>query len=166
MRAGRPPRFGKQPHEGGDALDWQKAIQAVRDARKAHKAWVERAEALVRGLPLEKEQVPVLPTDCELGKWYYGEGQELQDLESFRALEPVHDELHHIYMEIFRLLFGEPEISLLDRWLGREREVKERQRRQAEALLPRLRARSETIVHLLTQLEVDIRLRAMRAKTR
>lgn len=146
----------------GVDMDWQRAIEEVRRAKKAHKEWVARAEALVRGLPLAREQVPVLPTECEFGKWYYGEGQELQDLEAFQALEPVHDELHRIYMDIFRLLFGEPRVGLLDRWLGRAHEIREQQRRQAEALLPRLRMRSEAIVRLLSQLEVDIRLRAMR----
>ncbi len=147
-------------------MDWQRAIQEIRNAKKAHKAWVARAEALVEGLPVSKEQIPVLPTECEFGKWYYGEGQELQGIEAFQKLEAVHDELHRIYMEIFKLIFGEPDLSLLDRLLGREPEIKEEQRKKAEALLPRLRARSGAIMGLLSQLEVEVKLRAMRAQKR
>jgi len=47
-------------------------ISKVHNARAAHKAWVARAEALVAGMPLEKEQVPMLPTECIFGQWYYG----------------------------------------------------------------------------------------------
>ena len=38
-------------------------LEKIRNARSAHKAWVAKAEALVAGIPLEKEQVPLLPTD-------------------------------------------------------------------------------------------------------
>lgn len=138
-------------------------ISRIQSARAAHKAWVARAEGLVAGLPLEKEQVPVLPTDCIFGQWYYGPGQMLRRLPAYKALERPHDELHKTYMKIFQLLFDEPDIPALSRLFGQAGRARKERRRQAEALLPVLRQQSEEVCALLDTLEDQV-IRAVRAK--
>jgi len=139
----------------------QQMIEQIRAAKRSHKAWVQRAEALVRGIAVEKEHIPLFSTDCEFGKWYYGAGQALRSLDSFRAIEPVHDELHRIYMDIFRLLFEEEteDPSWLDRLLGRSAKKKEENLKKARELLLPLQAASEEIVSLLDRLERDLQRR-------
>ncbi len=139
-------------------------ISRLHNARAAHKAWVARAEALVAGMPLDKEQVPVLPTDCIFGQWYYGSGQMLRRLPAYAALEKPHDELHKTYMQIFKLLYDEPDVSAIGRLFGRARKLKAEQMRRAEKLLPRLRAQSEELCGILETLEDQVMRAASKKK--
>lgn len=128
-------------------------VTQIRNARSAHKAWVARAEALVAGIPLEKEQVPLLPTDCVFGKWYYGDGHALRKLPAYKLIEKPHDQLHKTYMEIFQCLFNEPDIGAWGRLLGKDKKLKAEQVEQAKALLPKLRKLSDVVCDTLEQLE-------------
>lgn len=69
-------------------------LKTVRSARRTHIRWAMKADALIHGIPLEKEQVPVNGTECSFGKWFYGEGQSLSALPSYKALEKPHFDLH------------------------------------------------------------------------
>jgi len=133
-------------------------MRAITSARAAHLRWVARAEALVAGLPLDKEQVPVLPTDCQFGSWYYDQGQVLKKLPSYQALETPHNMLHRLYMDIFRMLFGEDGRSMLGKLFGSQRSYREKQLEGAAKLLPNLRAQSELLLKGLDMLEQDLTL--------
>ncbi len=131
-------------------------VANLHNARAAHKAWVRRAEGLVAGLPLEKDQVPMLSTDCMFGKWYYGSGQRLRKLPAYKALEKPHDQLHQTYMQIFKLLFDEPDVSALGRLFGKAKKAKAAQLKQAENLIPHLRALSDEVCDILENLETQV----------
>jgi len=137
-------------------------IAQLQNARAAHKAWVARAEALVAGMPLEKELVPVLPTDCIFGQWYYGSGQMLRRLPAYKALEKPHDTLHRTYMEIFKLLYTEPEVSALGKMFGKAKKLKAEQQQQAEKLIQPLHYLSEEVCDILETLEQQVREAAKR----
>lgn len=131
-------------------------LERLRSARAAHKAWVSRAEALIEGIPLEQNQVPMFPTDCAFGKWYYGDGQLLNRLPAFKELEKPHEELHKVYMRIFKLLFDEPDISAVGRLFGQARRAKAKQVEEAAALIPQLRTLSDEMTIMLEQLEIRL----------
>ncbi|MDX8387384.1 MAG: CZB domain-containing protein [Ghiorsea sp.] len=131
-------------------------LEQLRNARSAHKAWVARAEGLVLGMPLEKEQVPILPTDCNFGKWYYGSGQLLRKLPAYYRIEKVHDELHRTYMQIFKLLYDEPDVSAIGKFFGRVKKAKAAQLKKAEGLLVKLRGISDEVCALLETLEIQV----------
>jgi len=139
-------------------------VSQLHNARAAHKAWVARAEALVAGMPLEKEQVPLLPTDCIFGKWYYGSGQMLRRLPAYKALEKPHDKLHQTYMKIFRLLFDEPDVSALGRLFGQTKKAKAAQIKQAELLISTLRGLSDEVCDILETLETQVMNAAQKQK--
>ena len=132
-------------------------IDHVRAARSAHIQWRARAQAMVSGLPLNESQVPVAYTDCKFGKWYYGEGQSLSQLESFKGIEEPHEQLHLVYMKIFHLLYGESEQSLFARLFGSAKKHAADALVQAERILPQLVAISETLLVAIDVLERDIR---------
>lgn len=81
-------------------------LQQLYAAKKSHLKWVQNAKHLISGLILDQEKVPLQPTHCKFGQWYYGEGQEINDLEEFRVIETIHIELHTMYEEIFNILFS------------------------------------------------------------
>ncbi|MGD2082920.1 MAG: CZB domain-containing protein [Chromatiales bacterium] len=133
------------------------ALEMLSHARSAHLQWRARAQALVAGVPLEKEQVPVAYTDCKFGRWYYGVGQRLSSLESFKAIEEPHQSLHLIYMRIFKELFGEDDRSGLAKLFGSGKRRKAQHTAQAEQILPQLVAISQTLLETVDALEKDIR---------
>ena len=137
----------------------------IRNARGAHKAWVAKAEALVAGIPLEKDQVPLLPTDCIFGKWYYGEGHVLRKLPAYKKLEKPHDKLHKTYMQIFKLLFDEPDTGALGRLFGKAKKLKAEQVHQAKELLPTLIELSDTVCDTLEELEEQLETAAKKQRS-
>ena len=133
------------------------ALEMVRAARSAHIQWRARAQALAAGLPVEKEQVPVLHTDCKFGKWYYGPGQELRFLESYRAVEDPHEQLHGVYMKLFGLLFVEASPSMFSKFFGSRRKQDAKRQAEAEEIVRHLISISRTLLEAIEWLEKDLK---------
>ncbi|MCG6862734.1 MAG: CZB domain-containing protein [Chromatiaceae bacterium] len=138
-------------------MEKRDALSMLQTAKSAHVQWRARAQALVAGIPLEKEQVPVAYTDCKFGKWYYGLGQQLSVLDTYRAIEEPHQQLHLLYMKIFKHLFGEDERSVLKKMFGSKRKHRAASLAEAQSLLPQLVNISETLLEAVDILENQIR---------
>lgn len=131
----------------------QETIHKLRKARQSHKRWVSYASALIEGIPVDKEQVPVNFTDCQFGQWYYDEGQQLSDIPEFRDIEKTHEQLHNVYMQIFKLLFVEQKTSLFSKLIGKASKINEANKTQARKLFKTLETSSDQIVEKLRTLE-------------
>ncbi|WP_339136907.1 MAG: CZB domain-containing protein [Candidatus Electrothrix sp. GW3-4] len=135
-------------------MDKNEVITTLRDAARNHKKWVADARALIEGVPLEKDKVPVNPTECEFGNWYYTVGQTLNEIPGFKEIEESHNKLHKTYMEIFSILFGENEPSFFSKLLGRSRKkMLAEQREQAMNKYNILEEQSKTVISQLLQVE-------------
>ncbi|MDU9049488.1 MAG: CZB domain-containing protein [Candidatus Electrothrix sp. Rat3] len=135
-------------------MDKKEAVKTLRDAVISHKKWVANAHALIEGVPLEKDKVPVNPTECEFGRWYYTVGQNLNELPGFKDIEEAHDNLHNTYMEIFSILFGEGrEPSFFSKLFGRSHKVITEKREEAMAKYYILEEQSKVIIAQLGQIE-------------
>jgi hypothetical protein len=137
-------------------------LEKLNDARLAHLRWVARAEGLLAGLPLDKEQVPVMQTDCEFGRWYYGPGHVLNSMSAYRSLQEPHELLHKTYMQIFNLLYGEDERSMLGKLFGSAKKHKAQHLEEARKLLPSLKGQSEVLLKNIEILEKEIQTMAKR----
>lgn len=133
-------------------------ILTIRNAKAAHKRWVENARSLIEGLPLDKSQVPINSTDCQFGQWYYGEGQSFKPLPSYRDIETHHDGLHKTYREIFVLLFSEEDAkpSMLSRLFGTAQKSSKERQEAAKSKFNVLEQQSVTIAKKLDDLEAMI----------
>lgn len=130
-------------------------LNNLRSAKAAHLRWKAHAKAMVEGLPLEEGQIPMIHTDCAFGKWYYGAGQSLSTLHSYASLDEPHEQLHTVYMKIFKLLFGEQEKSMFGKLFGsRAKQVKNQA--DAETLMARLASISSDMVEKLNRLEKEV----------
>ncbi len=134
----------------------QDIIWKLRDARKSHKRWVNYALALIQGIPVEKDQVPVIATDCAFGQWYYGMAQSLKKLPSFEAIEEPHTQLHDIYIEIFNLLFGQKKSGFFSKLLGKSARIDEQNRKLAMEKYKQLDRLSREIIQRLEALEKEV----------
>ncbi len=139
-------------------MNKQDVIWKLREARASHKRWVSYALALIQGIPVEKDQVPVIATDCAFGQWYYGMAQSLKSLPSFNAIEEPHTRLHDIYIEIFKLLFTEKEkkAGFFDKLLGKRAKIDEQNRKLAMEKYKQLDQLSREIITRLETLEEEI----------
>ncbi len=76
----------------------------IEKAKIAHNMWKLKLLKFVEGeLEMDPSEL-VDHTQCYLGKWYYSQGkQACGHLESFKAIEPPHIELHKLAREIYQL---------------------------------------------------------------
>ncbi len=80
----------------------QDFINELNAAKSAHVKWHAYAQALAMGVESGVEKLPQLYTDCDFGNWYYGAGHFLNFMPEFNAIEPVHEKLHKLYMQIYQ----------------------------------------------------------------
>jgi hypothetical protein len=140
--------------KGEKSMNRNDVIVTLREAARAHKQWVTDALALIQGVPLDKEKVPVNSTECSFGKWYYGDGQNLRELQGFKEIEDSHDKLHRIYMEIFAIIFGEVQgPSFFNRLFGLSHKIAAANREAAMEKFHLLEQHSDTILKQLLFLE-------------
>ena len=76
----------------------------IEKAKVAHNMWKLKLLKFLEGdLEMDPSEL-VDHTQCYLGKWYYSQGKEhCGHLDSFRAIEPPHIELHRLAREIYEL---------------------------------------------------------------
>ncbi|WP_417910606.1 CZB domain-containing protein [Candidatus Electronema sp. PJ] len=129
-------------------------VSALQNAVRTHKQWVINALALIEGVPLDQDKVPVKATECAFGKWYYGEGQKLKKASGFKEIEELHARLHTTYMEIVALLFGEEKRAAGSTGLpGLAPEITAENRAAAMAKYHLLQEQSELIIKQLERVQ-------------
>lgn len=138
-------------------MDRETLLQQLRAAKSAHIQWRARAQALVSGLALDETSVPVLHTDCKFGKWYYGQGQTLNHIPAYRAIDEIHERLHLTYMTIFKTLFGDDDRSKLSKLFGSSKKHDEAKLKKAASLLPELVEISKEMLFTIETLENQVR---------
>lgn len=138
-------------------MNKKEVLSQLRLAKSAHIQWRAYAQALIAGIPVEKDHVPVIHTNCKFGKWYYGPGQELSSLSSYGAIETPHEMLHQIYIKIFKLLFVADDRSIFKKIFGSKRLANKRNQEEAEALMQKLLSVSGTLLEAINLLELEIK---------
>ncbi len=141
-------------------------VAHLHDAKKAHVKWIQRAKALIEGLPVEKEAIPVDCTECKFGEWFYGDGQNLNAIPSMDCLhdiETLHFKLHDIYMKIFKVYFGDLNRSFFSKLFHFKQKVSEHDKEIAREYYDQLLEVSHNLLEVIDRLER--RLHAMSANT-
>jgi hypothetical protein len=86
-------------------------------ARLAHTKWLRRAKHLIENMPVTSGMIPIDSTECEFGKWFYSEGLKYKNLPQLEAIldkiERLHEEVHNIYLDIYKIYFVELKRSWL-----------------------------------------------------
>jgi hypothetical protein len=137
-------------------MNKEETLMHLRNAKKAHITWVHRAHALIEGLPIEKEQVPVNCTDCQFGQWFYGEGQRLNmmpSMDCLKEIEVLHFELHDMYMKIFKIYFTDEGRSFLSKFFGTRKKISSEQQDIAKHYYGSLKITSEKLISTIERLE-------------
>ncbi len=87
------------------SVPWPMSDFPLLVAKYDHEAWVRQVLQTLDGAPLHLDADELRRhTHCRFGVWYHGQGQaQYGDLEAFRAINPVHQEVHSLGQEILRL---------------------------------------------------------------
>jgi hypothetical protein len=138
-------------------IDKKDALEKLRKAKGAHIKWRAYAQALVSGVPVSNEKIPIEHTACVFGQWYHGEGKlKLGHLAAYEGIYTPHEMLHEIYKRIFDVING-PNPGGLKKLFsskgGRENQRLELARSYMEELV----GVSETLLRALDILEEEIR---------
>ncbi len=134
----------------------EETLTQLRNAKKAHIAWVQRAHALIEGLSVEKEFIPLQCTDCKFGLWFYEEGQMLgmmPNMDCLKEIETLHFELHDIYMKIFKIYFSDEDRSLLSKLFKSRKKVTSLNQEIASDYYQKLKGVSEKLLLVIERLE-------------
>ena len=136
-------------------MDKLEIITTLKLAAISHRAWFSNAQALIEGIPLDKDKVPVSALECEFGKWYYGEGRKLKVLPGFQEIEEAHEKLHATYMEIFTLLYGKEtgKPSFFSKLMGTAQKAVAAKREAAKAKSLILRDHSDEVIDKMEELQ-------------
>jgi len=138
-------------------MNKKEILLQLRRAKSAHIQWRSYAQALIAGIPVEQDHVPIIHTNCKFGKWYYGSGQQLSSLSSYEAIGTPHEMLHQVYMKIFKLLFAKDDRSTLKKLFGSNAKLKQEHQEEAESLMKKLLSISGTLLEAINLLEGEIK---------
>ena len=141
-------------------LDKREAMSQIRAAKSAHMRWRAYAQALVSGVEVSDEKIPVKHTNCVFGQWYHGQGKiMLGHLDSYEGIYTPHEMLHAIYERIYNTLHGEAEVKTggLARLCRGKAARKEKQYELAREYMGELIGVSETLLKALEMLEQEVR---------
>lgn len=104
-------------------MEKEHVVTHLRNAKSAHISWLQKAKLLINGVDVNEEAVPVDSTECNFGKWFYGEGQKLNALsnnppECMQNIERLHFQLHDTYLTIFNIYFNKPKSGFFAKIFG------------------------------------------------
>ena len=133
-------------------MDRQQALKTLRAAKKAHIKWKSYAQAIHMGLPLDSSATPVIPTECDFGTWYYGDGQALNHMPAYRDVEKPHQNIHDIYMKMYKEKNKEIKVGLF----GSKAKVEKEREAVLETLMQQMLTVSTELLEKIAVLEEEI----------
>lgn len=134
-------------------MNKKELIYQLRTAKSAHVSWKSNIQAMLNGFDIKPEtSAPILATATEFGQWYYGNGQKLSSLNNYRQIDRLVVLVHQVYMEIYKLLFGEVKGSLFKS----KAKIKQENLEKARELFINLNGVSNELLQILNYLEKEI----------
>ena len=134
------------------------ALDRLRKAKGAHLKWRAYAQALVSGVSVDDDKIPVEHTSCAFGIWYHGEGkQKLGHLSAYESIYTPHEMLHEIYKQIFQLLHAKDNAGVFKRLFSSKEDRENERLLLARSYMDELVGVSETLLQALAILEQEIR---------
>jgi len=139
-------------------MNRHEALTEIRKAKAAHIRWRSYAQALVSGVAVSDEKIPVEHTDCAFGQWYHGPGKNaLGEFVSYEGIHTPHEMLHAIYKRIFDTLKSEDTNRGLKKLFSTKQGQELKRLELARAYMGELIGVSETLLEALEMLEDEVR---------
>ena len=129
-------------------------IMQIRSAKAAHIRWKSFVQIALRGIITDdvKVEVPIVQTECDFGKWYYGEGMSLSELNTYQALEEPHELVHETYIQIYTLQKAKLKGGFFS---SKNKQIKKRQE-EVDRLAANFNDYTKILIEGLNQLEIEV----------
>lgn len=133
-------------------------LEQLRAAKAAHINWVQRAKLLISGFEVKEDAIPVNSTQCQFGKWFYSDAQQLNamqsnPLECMMTIEQLHFNLHDTYLNIYKIYYQTESKGFFSKIFGKKKKVSESDKNQAQEYFKNLEDISKQLVDEINRLE-------------
>lgn len=127
----------------------------------SHANWVRRSKHLIEGLPVGEEFIPYDATECHFGQWFYDEVMKFKVVpelsDTLTEIENKHNELHDIYLNIYKIYFVDTQPSWIRNLITRQRkEVSHQMREIAQRYFKELQRVSDELMKALDIFESKV----------
>lgn len=136
-------------------MDKNLTLEHLNKAITAYTKWLESVKQLVEGSPIKSDEIEPNAVESGFGAWFYEEGQKLSAIktipaDSMKLIASLHTKAHDIYLEIYKIYFGETEKkSLIKRLISRKKKIAPEAQEEAQKHL-------EEIVNVSRQLNEEL----------
>lgn len=139
-------------------MNKEEILSQLRVAKAAHVSWVQRAKLLIEGFTINETSIPVNSTECQFGKWFYADGQRLNDIrnnpiESMQEIETLHFKLHDVYLNIYKIYYDLEKKSFFSKMFAKKKKVSEDDKERARAFYKEMDGISQELVKALNLME-------------
>ena len=136
----------------------KEALDKLRKAKGAHIKWRAYAQALVSGVSIDEDKIPVEHTSCAFGQWYHNDGKlMLGHLVSYDSIYTPHEMLHEIYKRIFQVLHSKDSSGIFKKLFSSKGALDNERLELARSYMEELVGVSETLLKAFDILEQEIR---------
>ncbi len=125
-------------------------LEQLANAKTGHKKWMSYVQILIAlgDVDSAKAEIPVNYTMCDFGKWYYGNGQLLNEYDRFEEIEEIHQQIHNTYLKIYNLYRKPLKTSVLKSSI----KLENKRQKKAEKLAIVLAQYSKTLFDILNDM--------------
>ena len=137
-------------------MDKQEALDHLRNAKKSHLKWLQRAQALISNFPIEKDAIPIDYTECKFGQWFYSDAQHIALMPGMDCISDIgkkHQSLHEEYIKIFAIYFGEHNKSFFSKLFNLRKHVSPTEQEIAKGHYENLKLISDELLTYIEKLE-------------
>jgi mevalonate kinase len=139
-------------------MNKEEILSQLRVAKAAHVSWVQRAKLLIEGFTINETSIPVNSTECQFGKWFYSDGQRLNDIrnnpiESMQEIESLHFKLHDVYLNIYKIYYDLEKKGFFSKVFGKKKKVSDEDKLLAKKYYNEMDAISQELVKALNLME-------------
>jgi len=96
--------------------------------------------------------IPIVQTECEFGKWYYGDGMILSMISGYMAIEEPHEMVRKIYIQIYTL----QKATFKGGFFTSERKFLKKREEEVNRLSTNFNDYVKIVVESMNQLEIDV----------
>ncbi len=100
-------------------MNKEEMTEALERAKRVHMHQMQKISSLLKGEVVENP-TPVNKTECEYGKWFYGNKEQLVyilGIQLYERIDVLHEQWHYGYLRIHDLFFKESKKGLFTKLL-------------------------------------------------
>lgn len=124
-------------------------VKNIEKARKSHLTQLQKAQFLVRGMPLDVEPTALSKYKCLFGSWLYGDEAFIKKAlgaSFFSEIEALHSQWHDEYQKIYQIYYVDSGKGLLSKLLGKKAKISSLDQDRVQTYLTELDRTTQALI--------------------